>query len=230
MPQPLPPTAMLPVAPQPRRRAWPTWGALVAVGVLLAACGGVSGVWLAAQEQKSTALPDVTDSPTRVKNSPSYRSPSPSPSPTPTEVTVIRPDSLLGRKRAGDRVVNGLLDKAFDGLRPPQGEKAVSAAYGALTRSNLVLFWATTADNADPSARLDDLVAQASSAMKFRDVDPGPLGGVARCAGDGGAVTPTTVCMWVDRGSFGFVYFLFDDAARADELLAQARAEIEIAQ
>jgi hypothetical protein len=226
MSQPLPQTAMLPAGPPPRRTSgWSLWIGFGLVAVVLAACGGVGGVWLAEQEQKSDARPLSSASATK-------RAPSPSLSPSPVEpvaVTVVRPQTLLGRKRAGDRIVNGLLDKAFDGMKAAKGQTSASAAYGTLLKQNLVFFWASTANHDNPVVVLDEMVGKVSAAMSFHEVDPGPWGGVARCAGDGTAQQPTTLCMWVDHGSYGLVYFLFDDADYADELLAQARAEIEIA-
>lgn len=94
----------------------------------------------------------------------------------------------------------------------------------------LVLLAGGTAALRDPDAALDDAFRQAGAGVAItnvEDVDPGPMGGTARC----GASTvdqdlAASVCGWADHGSVLVAIFLNRSVAEGAALLRDIRLEI----
>lgn len=60
-----------------------------------------------------------------------------------------------------------------------------------------------------------------------KSVEPGPLGGVAKCGDANAEGTTMGVCAWADRGSLAVmvIYFKTGDQAKAE--LVKIRGEVE---
>jgi hypothetical protein len=200
---------------------WAVAGISAICGVLLAGCGGgkPAAATVPSQPVASSAAeasPTLVDSPTPEANA------------SPVAMTVVAPKTLLGRSPATESTVKGLATTAAKGFKAPAGKVMVSGAYGSTKLKNIVVVVAVTGDIHDGDEFLDAVVKSTNTKSTFHTVQPGPLGGAARCADPSGANPPSTYCMWADNSAFGQLYFLYGAAADADALLAQARGEIEV--
>jgi hypothetical protein len=197
-------------------------GALAIGVVLLAGCNGSPAETPRSAQVSTTSAAEPSAAPTST--------PPPPPQTSAPAVTVVAPKTLLGRPPATERSIKDLATTAAKGFGAPPGKIMVSGAYGTTKQKNVIVFVAMTGDNPDGGEMLDLMASKVFSNSTFHPVDPGPLGGAARCADASSTGTASTFCMWADAGSFGMIYFLYSAAANADSLLAQARSEIEIPQ
>lgn len=82
----------------------------------------------------------------------------------------------------------------------------------------------------DPKKELDAFVTGLSTELavtNMASVEPGPLGGEARC-GDGKAEgLALGVCVWADRGSEGMVVMYFKSAEQAKAEFVTIRGQVE---
>jgi len=209
---------------RPRSMMWAVAGVSAICGVLLAGCGGGSPAAATAATQSAGASPGEEPSPTPAD------SPTPEASTAPVAMTVVQPKTLLGRSPATESTVKGLATTAAKGFGAPAGKVKVSGAYGTTKQKNVIVFVAISGNNHDGNEFLDVAAKEAFPKSSFHPVEPGALGGAARCADASSSGTPSTFCMWADTSSFGMIYFLYAAAADADTLLAQARAEVEVPQ
>ncbi|MGW0431691.1 hypothetical protein ACWDV4_03945 [Micromonospora sp. NPDC003197] len=101
------------------------------------------------------------------------------------------------------------------GLKKQVGEvtSAVGWAYGGdSAEAEMILISGVAGSVTDPTQTLDRLFASLPRLMDVRPVDPGPLGGEARCGrgettSDAGVVQVTS-CSWADKNTVGSVTFL----------------------
>jgi hypothetical protein len=93
----------------------------------------------------------------------------------------------------------------------------------------LVLLAGGTAALRDPGEALDDAFGQAGVGVAITsvdDVDPGPMGGTARCGATTMEDLAASVCGWADHGSVLVAIFLNRSVAEGATLLRDIRAEI----
>jgi hypothetical protein len=144
--------------------------------------------------------------------------------------TLSQPDSVAGMPRLTDATHRALVD----GMR-------TRIAASVPLRSVVTAFYAPDADPArevlvvagtrlvlDPGTQLDDafrdLVLAGHPVVDVTPVDPGFLGGVARCAAaQTGAMA---ICGWVDHGSAGLVIGYGRGVPATADLLRAIRPEI----
>jgi hypothetical protein len=62
---------------------------------------------------------------------------------------------------------------------------------------------------------------------KIYDIDPGPLGGRAKCVEGAEGTEPVVACAWADRESAALIVFFNRDAASSETLFRQMRAAIQ---
>ncbi|KXK61449.1 hypothetical protein AWW66_13700 [Micromonospora rosaria] len=185
--------------PPPARGSRPARVLLTVVAVVLALCGGGTAVaWYALRDE----VVEVVEA---------------------TGTRVVAPETLAGRPKVTDPELQRLADQAVGQMRSTvrDGNSTVAGFYGDPDTGDLVMVAATAGLLADPERELDRSVEGLATDLgvaTVAPVEPGPLGGAARC-GDGRAQgLPLGVCVWADRGSLGLVVLF--DAAGAD-----ARAE-----
>ncbi|MFC7480771.1 hypothetical protein ACFQX7_13065 [Luedemannella flava] len=85
---------------------------------------------------------------------------------------------------------------------------------------------AVAVDNDNPAALVSGafIGMQAQIDVKnAKDIDAGPLGGVARCGTATTSGQPLTVCVWGDHGSLGQIYFLNRSLAESRKLYPDIR-------
>lgn len=188
---------------------------LVAVGsmVALAGCGGAgppaarSGPTAAPAESPITTASAARGAPT----------------------TVTTPTALLGRAVTAEQATLDLFHKAFQGFSSKPGSAIATQAYGSVAERNAAMFWAATGTNSDPAGMLDAAGRVWFKNSRFHSVDPGPLGGAARCTSVLSGQTELTQCIWATATVFGVLYVFFLDPAMAEEEFRKVRPLIEVA-
>lgn len=149
-----------------------------------------------------------------------------------TSIRVVAPETLNGRPRstepdlvkaAGD--TEGELKRAA-----PNATSTVGAFYGTGERKDLALIVAVSDISVSPAQTLEGVIKGVSGQLPLQDladVDPGPLGGVAKCGSGTTSGIDLGVCVWADRGSSGQFYLYFSSAQDAAKELASVRAVVE---
>ncbi|QOC92912.1 hypothetical protein [Micromonospora craniellae] len=144
---------------------------------------------------------------------------------------VVAPETLAGRPKVTDPELQQLSDSMVRELKSSiQNETgAVGAFYGDPSQESLVMIVAVSGLMADPKKELDEAVQAISTELAVSNmtpVEPGPLGGEARC-GDGRADVALGICVWSNRGSLGMIVMYFSSRADAAAEFVTIRGQIE---
>lgn len=218
-----PPVTVVPAQPPaPRKsRTW-LWVTLIVVPVLVACCGlgGVGGYfwWNSSARTESLESPSPSVS--------SRRSPSPSPSPK-TTVVLSAPDTI----GSWEKVENSELTDELDGFRSFGTGEPVAGIYGNDSDESMMVMGFPTQS---PSSSLQKLQLDAMFAgmgnggdiTNVTEVDPGPLGGHAKC-GEMEDTVEGAICGWSDDQSLGVVIWYFQSLSRVKGEFLTIRAAIE---
>jgi hypothetical protein len=163
--------------------------------------------------------------------SPPAASPSPSKAPK-LEVTIVAPDSLGTRPKNVETQWTKAAETSAARYNSMLGVTVfISAYYGSESAGNLVLINAV--DMPIPEGALDIVLnktgkqPEASTIKPLEPVDPGPLGGQAKCGEFSVKGAQTTVCGWSDQGSMGFVTWYGVGLRQAASEFVATRAAIE---
>ncbi|MFC4021860.1 hypothetical protein ACFOW4_28515 [Micromonospora sp. GCM10011542] len=181
---------------------------LIVLAVVLVLClGGAAVTWFAVKDE----VGDVVDA---------------------TKTRVVAPATLAGRPKITDPELQKVSDEMVTEMKSTvQNEtSAVGAFYGDPAKQDLVMIAGASGVMADPKKELQDAVTGLSTELgvaNMATVDPGPLGGEARC-GDGKAESvPLGVCVWADRGSVGMIIIYFKTGAQAKSEFVAIRGQVE---
>ncbi|MEV4810304.1 hypothetical protein [Micromonospora avicenniae] len=146
---------------------------------------------------------------------------------------VVAPETLAGRPRITNAELQSVADQMVTEVKKgTQGRftSTVGAFYGDPAKRELAMIVSASGLISDPEKELDGAVAEISPELTIAEttpVDPGPLGGEARC-GDGKVdATPLGVCLWADRGSVGAIVVYFKSAEEIKAEFVTMRGEIE---
>ncbi|MEU4675771.1 hypothetical protein [Micromonospora sp. NPDC023737] len=146
---------------------------------------------------------------------------------------VVAPETLAGRPRVTNTELQSIADQMVTEMKKgTQGgfTSTVGAFYGDPAKRELTMIVSASGLIADPKKELDGAVTEISPELAITEttpVDPGPLGGEARC-GDGKVdTTPLGVCLWADRGSIGAIVVYFKSAEEIKADFVTMRGEIE---
>ncbi|SIS11331.1 hypothetical protein SAMN05421833_12897 [Microbispora rosea] len=93
----------------------------------------------------------------------------------------------------------------------------------------MVLAFGVSAPVSDPDATIDRFVdAMGTKVSHMKQVQPGPLSGVAKC-GDAKLAenVPIGVCAWVDSNTRGMIAMYFKSGDQAATEFVKIRGEIE---
>jgi len=192
-----------PDEPAPPRSGW-TAARLLAIVLLIAGAGGGGAliVW-----------PAIHAKPTRV---------------APLPVSLTTPDTLDGLPL---RSADNPLQKALASVAPPgvtiTGDN-VFAYYNKVGSLDTLLLTAGTSSRTAPEKRLAEFTSSMAGRFKGppRTVDPGPMGGLARCA-DLTATHPQSICFWADDYTTATVFALVRPATALAPLLPAIRSQVE---
>ncbi|MEU7616103.1 hypothetical protein AB0B27_08400 [Micromonospora rifamycinica] len=231
-----------PHGPAPQRSKAPLLLTLGLVGLLVLCLGGGGLVWVALgddQDKKTDPKPTPT-----VATSPSptpspVETDSPTPEPTPSEdvddpgpIRLVTPSTLGGRAKSTDPELRRIADQMVRDMKSEVRNEtgAVSAFYGSAASRNMVMMAGASGPVILPEQELNDAVKGLGTSLavtKMSTIEPGPLGGVAKC-GDGKASgIALGVCVWADHGSVGMIVMYFSSATKAQSEFASIRGQIE---
>ncbi|MEV1330558.1 hypothetical protein AB0J20_13385 [Micromonospora costi] len=197
-----------PVAAPPPKKSKAGRIVLIVVAAVLVLClGGGAAIWFAVKDEVGEGVDAAR---TRVE----------------------APATLAGRPKITDPGLQALTDQMVSQMKKTaQGETGtVGAFYGDPAKQDLVVAIAISGLMADPTRELDQTVGELAKELgvgEMASVEPGPLGGEARC-GDGKAEdAPMAVCAWADRGSVGVIMVYFKSAEEIQADFVTMRGEIE---
>ncbi|NJP31602.1 hypothetical protein [Micromonospora thermarum] len=150
-----------------------------------------------------------------------------------TKIRVVEPETLAGRPKVTDPNLQNISQQLEAELNKslPDATSTVGAFYGDPAKQDLVMVAAASGLNTDPTKTLDETVAGARQSDvavgEMSSVDPGPLGGEAKCGDAKAADVPIGVCVWSDKGSLGMIMVYFKTGADVQKELATMRGQIE---
>ncbi|NYF57725.1 hypothetical protein [Micromonospora purpureochromogenes] len=224
----------LPPAPPPAKKS--RLGlilSLVLAGLLVLCAGGGGLAYVALSDDdpdpKASSSPGVSAAPTSAAPEPSPSEEEAEPAP---EIRLVTPKTLGGRPKNTEpqlrRIADQMVRDMKSGVRNETG--AVGAFYGSAGKRNLVMVAGASGPVLFPEKELDDAVAGLSSSLavkKMSTVNPGPLGGVAKCGAGKSSDIALGVCTWADEGSVGLIVMFFSSAAKAKAEFATIRGQVE---
>jgi hypothetical protein len=157
-----------------------------------------------------------------------------------TKVVLTAPKSIGGRSRNTDPDAQSRDGKLTQALLSAPGSKpddAVAASYGNGYQRNAMMIFATRI-SADVASELDGAdfdaiftrIADASGGGVpgyLQAVDPGALGGGAKCAALDLRGVPSAMCAWHDNASLGVVVWSFMTLEKAKAEFVTVRELIE---
>lgn len=194
---PAPPTA------PPKKKGGALKIVLIVLAVLLVLCvGGIAAVFFFVKDEVEQA----------------------------TNTRVSAPATLAGRPQITDASMAGVVETMEAELNAslPGATSSAAAFYGDVASGDMVMIVAASGLVADPEAELDEaLTTSGLITGNATDVDPGPLGGVARCGDGNQQGISLGVCGWADRGSVGMIVIFNSTGAEAATEFVTMRGEIE---
>ncbi|GGL13926.1 hypothetical protein [Mangrovihabitans endophyticus] len=224
-----------PGQPAPRKsKALPIVLVTLAIVVLLCVGGGVTA-FLVIRDRADDIVDAARETPTTAPAGDPLGTtvPTPSVSPTPTTtITVSVPKTLGGRKKLTGGQFGGAIDlmkTAVDVV--PGATNTVGAMYGNVGKRDLVAVVAAEAPIDDPAAEVESSFVSAglgSTDIKgIVDIDPGELGGAAKCGRAEEQSVSMVLCNWADEGSIGWTIFYFKSIKSAKAEFPKVRGQIE---
>jgi hypothetical protein len=146
---------------------------------------------------------------------------------------VVAPETLAGRSKITQPDLQVASDAMVAGLKAdmPDATSTVAAYYGDVLAGDLIMIAAVSGIVANPAAEVDqtfaDLPGAGMAVTNIQSVDPGPLGGEAKC-GDGTAQGMSVgICSWADLGSIGLILMYNKTGAEAASEFVAIRGAIE---
>lgn len=232
---PAPGTFAAPVAPKKKSKVVPI--VLTAVAVVLVLCVGAGvAIFITAKnkvDEVTAAAGQATAAPAGGPAETPSSKPEPEPARTPaSKIRVVAPAKLNGRPKLTDPQFAGAADNLREALaEAPGATDSIGALYGDPAKRNIVIVAAVAAPVSAPDAELaGGLAGAGTGGLKLTgitDVEPGPLGGVAKCANSNEAGTRMALCAWADKGSVGWIIWYFKSANQAKREFAKLRGQIE---
>ena len=150
-----------------------------------------------------------------------------------TQTRVVAPDTLAGRAKVTQPELQAASETMVADLRSelPDATSAVGAFYGDVLTGDLIMIAAVSGLVADPAKEVDESFAGMSGSgltvTNIQAVDPGPLGGEAKCGDGTSEGISLGVCSWADRGSIGMVVMYNKTGAEAATEFVGIRGAIE---
>lgn len=212
--------------PKKKSRAVPI--ILISLAVLLVLCLGGGALFYYVNKDEIKQAVD-----TAASGGPTASSPDDAPSTkAAAKITLVEPKTLNGRPKLTDKQFAGLADEMQKDMGDVPGSTAtVGALYGSVEKRNIVMVAGVAAPMDDPKRELDQTFAGAGvGGLKVTgivDVDPGTLGGKAKCGKADDKDINMAVCAWADEGSLGMVMFFFKSVSSAKAEFPKVRSLIE---
>jgi hypothetical protein len=143
---------------------------------------------------------------------------------------VVEPKTLDGRPKFVDTDFQALADQTAADVKKgiPEATGVFTAYYGDPT--SLVMIVGVSAHITAQDAKARQLIAIVADGLKvtnMKPVEPGPLGGVAKCGDASVAGFPSGVCTWVDSDTMGMIFIYLKSGDQAAAEFVKLRSEIE---
>ncbi|GAA4195510.1 hypothetical protein [Microbispora amethystogenes] len=150
---------------------------------------------------------------------------------SPFRTHVVEPETLGGRAKHVTAGLRRVIDRRLATVKKavPQATGTVVAFYGNPGDKNMVMAFAVSAPVPNPNTTIDRFVAfMGVKAGHMKQVQPGPLGGVAKC-GDATFVenVVSSICFWADSNTRGMIAMYFESGDQAAAHFVTMRDEIE---
>jgi hypothetical protein len=216
--------------PAPKKKSKVLVIVLVAVLAVVLLCVGGVVAFVAANKDEIDQAVDAARA-TAPAVTPATASPDPS-APPAVPAELVEPTKLGGRPRVTKKTVTRNVDPIEDLLasRHDAATATVSGAWGTSGRSDLVIASAVAAPIEYPQTALDYVLADFTDGFLLKnitEIDPGPLGGEARCGSSGTGSSRLVACAWADHGSVGLIIFWFKTLSQVKGEFVKLRGQIE---
>jgi hypothetical protein len=220
-------------APQPpkkKSKAVPI--ILVSIAVLLVLCvGGAAVIFLVARDKAG----DIVDAAESAAGTPTTTAPTAAPTtdaPAPKTITIVEPKTLGGRPKLTDPQFADVAKELQSGLADvPGATNTVGALYGTPAKQDIIVIAGVEAPIDNPTQELNGTFLGAGvgglKVTGISTVDPGPLGGVAKCGKADASGVDMVLCGWADDGSVGWIIWYFKSVSKAKAEFAKLRGQIE---
>ncbi|GAA1757373.1 hypothetical protein [Luedemannella helvata] len=209
-------------APAPKRSRTGLWvGLAIGVVVLLALCVGGAVMLLRSGDDKTTG----TGTPTAVATT----RPPAAGADAEKGATVSTPATLAGLTLSKEPSLQKTAEDLEAELKSsiPNASSAAAGTYqDPSDPTALVMVAVVAVDNDTPEALVSGAFVGMRSQLdvkNVKDIDPGPMGGIARCGTATMQGMPLTVCVWGDHGSLGQIYFLNRSLPESQKLYPDIR-------
>jgi hypothetical protein len=146
--------------------------------------------------------------------------------------SVSTPDTVAGLKKINNPELQPSIDKLSGDLKKKAGlDDTIAAFYeDPKDREKIVMLVGGTKLLLRPNSELDSAFDgyndEGGSVKNVTEVDPGDLGGKARCGTADQEGTAVSLCAWADHGSLVMGVFLNRSITESAALLRQIRSEI----
>ncbi|NBE82117.1 hypothetical protein [Micromonospora rubida] len=196
-----------PLPPAPKKSKTGKIVLIVLAVVLVLCCGGGAIAWFAVKDDVNDAVEA-------------------------TKTRVTAPATLAGRAKATDPALQTAVEGMISEMKSTvQNETSTAGAfYGDMAKNDLVMIAAASGLVTDPKKELDDTFTGIGTELTVSNVvavDPGPLGGEARCGDGKSEGVKLGVCAWADKGSVGMIVTYFKTGAQAKAEFVTMRGQIE---
>jgi hypothetical protein len=228
----LPPTSVYPQVPDfepppaPKSRLG-LWIGLGIAAVLVLCLGGVGVGAIVFIANRSDTGSNTAAAPATSKADPT-RAPKPA-------ATLVLPESIGPRQKNTDSRLNDSLDTAKHQVSTFTGgnSEVIAGFYGTAEKKNLMMVYALTVPpEAGLSSHFDLMLTTMVTATggkggEPQTVDPGSLGGQAKCTDIDIKGVPVALCAWNDDATMGFIFWYFTTLEKAKAEFASVRELIE---
>ncbi|GAA1385718.1 hypothetical protein [Catellatospora chokoriensis] len=149
------------------------------------------------------------------------------------KITVKEPAQLGGREKIAepDLVKAAAELKTQISEEMPGSTASVAAFYGDVKTKNMAMAFAMAMLNPKPAEALDEFTKSMTEGStvteQWVDVEPGPLGGIAKCAALKMDSGPVAICVWSDSGSLGSIMYFEKKVADVQAKFAGERGQLE---
>jgi hypothetical protein len=215
--------------PPPQKKSNALKIVLIVVAVVLVICiGGVVAVVMASKDAVDNAVQAA-----RSSANPTTTTAAPTTAPEKVAtITLADPAKLGGRPRITDPQFADAAEGLKDALaEAPGATDSVGGLWGEPADRDIVMVAAATASVTNPERELNSTIMGAGvGGLKLTglaEVDPGPLGGSAKCGNSNADGVKLAVCVWADNGSVGMIAWYFKSVDKVKGEFVKLRGQIE---
>jgi hypothetical protein len=150
-----------------------------------------------------------------------------------TQTRLVAPETLAGRPKITKPELQAAADQMVTGMKTslPGATSTVGAFYGDPAKQDMVMIAGASGLIADPEKQLNDSITSMGTGgltlSNVKSIEPGPLGGVAKCGDASTGGIKMGVCIWADRGSLGVIGIYFQTGEQAQAEFVKIRSEVE---